>query len=210
MLFRSRAIGTERTVSNQVAFVIAMALAFGIAGCTSGDGSGSATGSMSLAALPVLPGFGITAQGKPVDVYVKFARLAKLCWLSAPAPLQQGYLFTADASPEARGGAVSIVIYEKNAAPGIAGGRGLVAYFMALTPSGDAATSVSVENARIAAGFAAKMQTDVERWAVGETGCNEASAWPTQAAKGEASEPGPSSTTKGAVKLLKAVAAKKK
>ena len=197
-------------MSNQVAFVIAMALAFGIAGCTSGDGSGSATGSMSLAALPVLPGFGITAQGKPVDVYVKFARLAKLCWLSAPAPLQQGYLFTADASPEARGGAVSIVIYEKNAAPGIAGGRGLVAYSMALTPSGDAATSVSVENARIAAGFAAKMQTDVERWAVGETGCNEASAWPTQAAKGEASEPGPSSTTKGAVKRLKAVAAKKK
>ena len=183
----------------------ALALACILAGCTAGDGSAPPTGSMSLAAFPTLPGLGITAPGRPVDVYVRLARLAKACWLSAPAPLQQGYLFTADASPESKGGAVSIVIFEKNAAPGVTGNRGLVAYSMALTASGDAATSISVENARIAEGFAKKMQSDVERWAAGETDCNAARAWPTlAAAAGEASEPGV------AAKVLKAALGKKK
>jgi len=144
---------------------------------------------VSMVGLPTLPGFGISAPGRPVDVYVKLARLAKACWLSAPAPLQQGYLFTADASPEARGGAVSIVIFEKNAAAGVKGDRGRVAYSMSLTPSGEASTTIAIDNGRIADGFAGKMQADVERWAAGETECNAARAWPTQAASGDAAEP---------------------
>ncbi len=178
-----------------------MALGCVLAGCASGDGATQSTGAI---ALPVLPGLGITAPGRPVDVYVKFARLAKSCWLSVPAPLQQGYLFTADASPEARGGAVSIVIFEKNSAAGIKGDRGLVAYSISLTPSGDAATFVSVDNARIADGFAKKMQADIERWAAGETDCNAATAWPTQAASGDAPEPGK------LAKVIKVVAKTKK
>ncbi len=183
---------------------LALGLAAVLAGCNGPDGANQSTGSMSLAALPILPGFGITAPGKPVDVYIKFARLAKACWLTAPAPLQEGYLFTADANPEGRGGAVSIVIFEKNASAGIKGDRGLAAYSMSLTPSGAEATSIGVDNARVPEGFAKKMQADVERWAAGETDCNAARAWPTQKATGEELEPGQTA------KLLKAVVGKKK
>jgi hypothetical protein len=195
----------ERTVK-PAAMALALTLAIGLAGCATGESAANttATSSAPVMVLPSLPSLGLTAPGRPVDVYVKLARLAKACWLSDPAPLQQGYLFTADANPEARGGAVSIVIYEKNASLGIKGDRGLVAYSISLTPSGDTATSISVENGRIADGFAKKMQADVERWAAGETDCNVASAWPTAAAKGDAIEPGQ------AAKVLKAAVSKKK
>ena len=180
------------------------ALGLGLLGaCTNGGD----TASLSAPALPLaLPGFGIAAPGKPVEVYTRLARLAKACWLSAPAPLSEGYLFTAEVSPEGRGGAASIVIFEKNASPGIPGQRGLVAYSLALMPSGEG-TSIGVENGRIAEGFAAKMHADVERWAAGETGCNEASRWPTQAGVGEAGEPAaaaakPEVKAKGGAKVV--------
>ena len=174
--------GTARRMAKPPAFVLGLMLSAGIGGC-SGEQS---TGSLSLAVLP-LPGFGITAPGKPVDVYTRLARLAKLCWMSPPAPLTLGYLFTAEVAPESRGGSGSIVIFEKNTSLGIKGDRGLVAYSMSLTASGDA-TTIGVQNGRISEGFANKMRSDVERWAAGETGCNEATPWPTQAASGDAAE----------------------
>ena len=128
-------------------------------------------------------------EAKPVDVYVRVARLGKTCWFTPPAPLSQGFLFTADMSPETKGGAGSIVIYQRDAALAAkapaAGERGLRAFEVSLTPFGEG-TSIGVENARIPEPFAAKMHKDIERWAAGETSCGEAMAWPAQAALGDA------------------------
>ncbi len=181
--------GCRHITRTRLRFPATAALCVGAVSLLGGCTAGGQTGSVSASAMPlVLPGFGIAAPGKPVEVYTMLARLAKTCWLSAPAPLQTGYLFTAEASPEGRGGAASIIIFEKNAAPGVHGQRGLVAYSLSLSPSGEG-TSIGVENGRIAEGFAAKLHADIERWAAGETGCNEAARWPTQAAAGEAVEP---------------------
>ena len=88
--------------------LLALVCAAVLAGCSGGPTGGS-TGPLPFA----LPTFGATTPGKPVDVYVRLARLAKSCWMTAPAPLGRGFLFTADMSPETKGGAGSIVIYQR-------------------------------------------------------------------------------------------------
>ena len=170
-------------------------------GCSTGDAAGS------ISPVIALPIFGHTVPGKPVDLYVRIARLAKSCWFAPPAPLQQGYVFTADVSPENRGGAGNITIFQRNAATGrpVEGERGLKAYAIALTPSGEG-TAIAVENTRIAEAFAARMGQDVERWAAGETSCGEATPWPTSAALGDAIPSAPALMT--ARKAVKPVAAK--
>ena len=169
----------------------------GLTGCTPGATTGS------TATLLALPSFGTTVPGKPVDVYVRLARLAKSCWFTPPAPLGRGYVFTADVSPEAQGGAGSILIFQRDAAlaalPPAAGERGQKAFAVSLTPAGEG-TAIGVENAKIPEPFAGRMRADVERWAAGETSCGEAMPWPTQAALGDAVPEQP----KGAAHKVKA------
>ena len=155
-----------------------------LAGCAaeSADTTGS-TGAFTPVALPI---FGQTVAGKPSEVYVKIARLAKACWFAPPAPLQQGYVFTADVSPDSRGGAASIVIFEHNLGQshGANAERGLVAFEVTLSPSGDR-TSIGIENSRIPEAFAERMKSDIERWAAGETACGSSAPWSVKAAVGE-------------------------
>ena len=153
----------------------------GLAGCSGGDGP-LATGS-----ILALPSSALTVPGKPVDVYVKLARLAKSCWFTPPAPLQQGYVFTAEVSPEHQGGAASIAIFERNATADRAseGERGLKAFAVALTPAGEG-TTIGFDTGRLAAPLDRSMRHDIERWAGGETACGEAVAWQTTAAAGDA------------------------
>lgn len=157
-----------------------------IAGCAGGTPAieGAAP---NVAFTPVaLPIFGVTAPGKPSEVYVVIARQAKACWFAPPAPLQQGFVFTADVSPDRRGGAAVITIFEHNTGQhkGANAERGQVAYQITLSPNGDQ-TSIGTENSRIPDDFAQRMKSDVERWAAGETSCGTAVAWSTKAAVGD-------------------------
>jgi len=157
-----------------------LAVCAALAGCSTGGEP-----SQALVAPVVLPGFSHAVPGKPVDLYVRIARLGKACWFTPPAPLQVGYVFTADVSPESKGGVASIVIYERNkaAARGATGERGLKAFEVTLSPSGEG-TAIGVDNGRIPEAFADRMQRDINRWAAGETSCG-SSVWATSAAMGE-------------------------
>ena len=165
-------------------FSLALLRLTGLACCLGACGTvgGPADGTGSTSFVLPLTNSGISAPGKPVEVYVRLARLAKQCWFLSPAPLQQGYVFAADVSPEARGGTASISIFEHNAVTetGIAGQRGLKAYGISLTPDGDK-TAIGIENGRLPETFDRSMRADIGRWAAGETSCGAASTWPAAA-----------------------------
>lgn len=160
----------------------AVVAVLGLAGCGA-PGSGDQTATLPIA----FPLFGLTAPGRPVDVYVMLARQTKACWLTVPAPLSEGYVFTAEAKPEFAGGTAGITLFERNTAEGVEGQKGLLAYSIGLSPESDA-TRIKLENARIPESFAAKMEEDVTRWAKGETGCSEFFGLATAAATGPAKE----------------------
>ena len=171
------------------AVIAAAALSGVLAGCASTNSTSQdpSTTSSTTAFTPIaLPMFGRSAPGKPSEVYVRIARLAKQCWFAAPAPLQSGYVFTADVSPDSKGGQASIVIFEHNAGQihGANAERGAQAFQVTLTPNGDQ-TSIGVENTRIPEAFAERMKSDIDRWAAGETSCGSSTAWSTTAAIGE-------------------------
>ena len=178
-----------------VGWVVAAVACALLAGCSTASEPSQAP------IVPVsLPSFGHVTPGKPVDLYVRIARLGNACWFTPPAPLQVGYVFTADVSPESRGGVASIVIYEHNKATarGATGERGLRAFAVTLSPSGEN-TSIGVENDRIPEAFAERMQRDIDRWAAGETSCG-SSVWTTSAAMGEGA---PALNTSGAAARLR-------
>ena len=150
-----------------------------LAGCSTASSETSA-----IAATPVaLPIFGHVVPGKPVDLYVKVARLGKACWFATPAPLQSGYVFTADVSPESKGGIASIVIFQHNKGQihGANAERGPKAYEVTLSPSGED-TMIGISNERIPEAFAGRMKNDIDRWAAGETSCGSTVPWTVKAA----------------------------
>ena len=153
---------------------LAGCLVAGLAGCASplaenGDAEATAAFSLPAANQPV--------PGKPVDNYVRLARLAKACWFVPPALMQSGYVFTAEAKPEQAGGAANIVIYDRTPD----GERGLKVFAVSLLPV-DGNTALGMKNYRVPEPFGAQMLKDVERWAQGETTCTTASApWPAAA-----------------------------
>jgi len=160
---------------------MALAAAAGalLAGCSSVASEPSA-----IVATPVaLPIFGHVVPGKPVDLYVKVARLGKACWFAAPAPLQAGYVFAADVSPESKGGIASIVIFEHNKGQihGANAERGPKAYEVTLSPSGED-TMIGISNERIPEAFAERMKSDIDRWVAGETSCGSTAPWTVKAA----------------------------
>lgn len=117
-----------------------------------------------------------TAPGRPVDVYTRVARGLKACWFTPGQPLYEGYLFAADVKPESKGGGATILIYEET----LDKRRGLRAFAMSITPAvGSAGKSqFGMENSRIAEPTGARLVTDVQRWAEGETSCTpEAGQW---------------------------------
>lgn len=164
----------------------AAALAVLLAGCSSlgpGGGAPAPEDSPSLAILPAaLPVFGHTVPGKPSELYTKLGRLAKACWFAPPAPLQVGYVFSADVAPESKGGVASIVIYQHNdgGLHGASAERGLLAFEITLSPSGGK-TVIATGNHRVPEAFAERMTQDVDRWADGETGCAASAAWTASA-----------------------------
>ena len=179
---------------------VALAACALLAGCAS-----VAEAPAGVVSTPVaFPSFGHVTAGKPVDLYVKVARLGKACWFAPPAPLQVGYVFTADVAPESKGGMASIVIFEHNAGMihGANAERGLKAWEATLSPYGEA-TSITVANARIPEAFAERMQSDIDRWAAGETSCGSTAPWVTKAAL----EEGPPAMAAGGAhsKLWKAI-----
>jgi len=163
-----------------------LALCAALAGCAAGTGALDAAAPAQPFAPIALPVFGETAHGKPSEVYVTIARLAKACWFAPPFPLQQGYVFTADVSPDSRGGAARIVIFEHRLGKthGANAERGEVAYEITLSPAGED-TAIAVVNSRIADDFAERMKNDVHRWAAGETACGPQPAWTVKAAAGD-------------------------
>jgi len=176
---------------------IAAALALlAIALLPSCAGTPATPGVSALVATPiVLPSFGHVVPGKPVDVYVRLARLSKACWFAPPAPLQVGYVFTAEVNPEGKGGGASIVIYEHN--PGAIHGanaeRGLKAFEVTLSQGGlggTESTVIATANSRIPEAFAGRMRSDVERWADGDTSCGSTAPWVTNAVSGDATATG--------------------
>jgi hypothetical protein len=134
-----------------------------------------AASSPGLVEAVQMPASGQAVPGKPVDIYVRIARLAKACWFVPPALLQDGYVFTANVAPEDKGGAASIIIHEKTPD----GRRGLQAFEIALAPQGEL-TGVSAHNSRIPEPFGSQMVSDVGRWAMGDTTCGNPQVWQPQ------------------------------
>lgn len=145
-----------------------------------------------------------TAPGRPVDVYTRVARGLKACWFTPGQPLHEGYLFAADVKPESKGGAATIVIYEET----LDKRRGLRAFAMSITPTAGSPgeSQFGLENARIAEPAGARLVTDVERWAGGETSCApEAGQWqPADPSLPEAQPDEPTNKKKKAKKKLTA------
>ena len=192
----ARAPGNQRSYGARTALA-AVALCIALTGCAAGNavvGGADVTAAFTPIALP---SFGHAAPGKPSEVYVKIARLAKACWFAPPAPLQQGYVFTADVNPDSRGGAASIVIFEHNIGEshGTNAERGLKAFEISLSPNGDE-TSIGAENDRIPEAFAERMKSDIDRWAAGETSCGSSAPWTTTAALGEDAPAGKAGTAR--------------
>jgi hypothetical protein len=126
-------------------------------------------------------------KGAPTEVYTRIAAGTLTCWFGAGGALKAGYIYHADAESPARGGRAEIVVHERDTTPGTKEPRGSRAFTVEISPDGET-SKVVVENVRLPPPIAGPLQSDIERWAGGETGCAE---HPTEATWATASRKAP-------------------
>jgi hypothetical protein len=105
---------------------------------------------------------------KPIDLYSKIARGALTCWFGSHGSLKKAHIFHAEAAPEHSGGAVEIVIHERD--QGAPSPRALRTYRVTITalPSG---SRMVAENLKMPDAIAKDMRADLDRWSKGDSSC---------------------------------------
>lgn len=156
--------------------IAAVLLAGNLAAACSGDGGSTALGLPSAADLSIgsLPAALVPAEGRivgsPTDVYTRVARGALTCWFGAAGPLKSHYIYHADADPPSKGGRSEIVLFEKD--PAAEDPRSMRAYRLVISLV-DEKTKLEIENLKVAEPLAARLKSDIDRWAANEEGCGE-------------------------------------
>jgi hypothetical protein len=108
----------------------------------------------------------VTANEKPINVYVRLARQIRRCWLGPNDPRLPGHGFRAEAKPGEAGEAEIDVFKE---VPGRK--YGPHAFEVKITPEGGGSL-VRSTNRRVDEELANTLRADVARWARGGTGCD--------------------------------------
>lgn len=124
----------------------------------------------ALAAIPSLPSLKPDrVVGTPTEIYTRIARGAVTCWFGASGPLKAAYVYHAEAQPESKGGAAEITIFSRDTSTG-PDPRALKAFEVQIKPTAGT-PELSVQNYRMEAVLANRLQSDVARWAADEEGC---------------------------------------
>jgi hypothetical protein len=124
----------------------------------------SPAGSEEPRGIPI-PG----AIGSATDIYSHIATGAMACWFTASGPLKKEYIFHATADAPSRGGKAEVVVHVRD--PSASNPRGPKAYVVEISPKGEAAADVRVENRKMPASLATAMNDDIALWSKGEKGC---------------------------------------
>lgn len=133
--------------------------------------TGCAGGNLTPPSLPSLgaPVDLARANGSPTEVYTRIAHGAVTCWFGATGTLKGTHLFYADAEPQDKGGTAEIAIHEREAALPKPWGRKV--FRIALAPTPDERTAISVENIKLPDPLVAQMKADVFAWASEKQSC---------------------------------------
>jgi hypothetical protein len=122
----------------------------------------------AMAKISSLPGEPARIDAGSAEVYGRIASGAMRCWFTANGQLKASHIFHADADPPAKGGAVEIVVQERDlAGPKPWGPR---AFKVVLQASGEQ-TAIDVVNIRMREPTAGLMRADVFHWALGGREC---------------------------------------
>ena len=106
---------------------------------------------------------------KPIDLYSKIARGALTCWFGSQGSLKKAHIFHAEAAPEHSGGAVEIVIHERD--QGAPSPRSLRTYRITIATSGEGSRMLA-ENLKMPDAIAKDMRADLARWSTGNATCS--------------------------------------
>ena len=149
-----------------------------VGGLTAGCSGGGATSlglpsasDLNIGALPSLSSPAGQVVGTPTEVYTRVARGALTCWFGAAGPLKSSYIYHADAEPPSKGGRSEIVIFERDADANDP--RSMRVYRVVISLV-EEKTKLELENLKIPEPLAARLASDVARWAANEEGCGEA------------------------------------
>jgi hypothetical protein len=152
-----------RTSSRGRTFAMVAVIGLSLTACAGGGQLALTTGSiMPLGDSPSVP-------GTPVSVYERLGRAALGCWFGPKGPLTRSHQYTAEISPPSKPGPAEIVIFEKDGAAG--NQRSIRAYRIGLTPEGEEATRVTIQNLKLPADLADAMAKDVVAWAGDKSQC---------------------------------------
>jgi hypothetical protein len=151
---------------------LALALMLPLAACAGGPdlsalGTGLAaplvTGSLGPAGLST------RAPVPPSEAYVNIGRGANTCWFGVSGTYKRTHVLYAEAAPPAQGGAVEVVVHERDHLADRPFGS--KAFRITLTPS-DGQSEIATLNLRMPAAHAERMTREVMRWAQGDLACS--------------------------------------
>lgn len=109
--------------------------------------------------------------GTPTEVYTRVARGVLTCWFGSNGPLKPDYIYHAEAAPPSKGGASTIDVRSRETSGGT-DPRSLLAWRATIAPNPEG-PQVTIENSRLPAHWAERLESDVHRWASAEEGCGE-------------------------------------
>jgi hypothetical protein len=160
------------------AWIAILTMAPLLGGCSS-DGTTTPIGLPATESLPKLPALPTVASftsgplptGTPTEIYTRVARGLLTCWFGSNGPLKPTYIYHADATPPSKGGGAVIDIHSRDLAA--TDPRALRAWRVAIK-KGDERPVLEIENFKLAAPMAERLDADVRRWAGDQEGCGEA------------------------------------
>lgn len=152
-------------------------------------GCGASISPGSLAGSPAEPSAGLSLPkassilpqtdqviGTPTELYTRIARGALTCWFGAAGPLKDEYIYHADADPPSKGGRSQIIIHVRDKTKISNSEQKSVRAFRVVIAPAEPTPTVESENFKLAEPLAARLTSDVRRWAADNEGCSEAPA----------------------------------
>jgi hypothetical protein len=150
--------------------------AVALTGCGASIGADNVeTGTLTLPSLPAIETFDFTLPpgqrapvGPPSEIYARVARGILTCWMGAHGSLKKTHVFHASSEPARKGGKSLILLHERDDARPASRGRQSVR--VQIAPEGNSA-SIGFRNLTLDEADAARLKTDVYRWAANHEGC---------------------------------------
>lgn len=127
----------------------------------------------SLPPVSLAPVHSARVPASTAETYIRIARGANQCWFGGQGRLKASHVFYAEADSPLKSGATEIVVHERDRTSERP--WGLKTYRISLARS-DEQTEVAVENLKMPADEAQRMEAEVLRWAHGSMECDAATA----------------------------------